>query len=360
MKLPGKSDLSHKFRKFFLLAWPFFLAAIVFLSHIFAISHSGLVEKYYSKGFYPLIARLFSSISRLFAFSLWDVFWIIVIWLVISGLILILFKKMKLLAFCFRILQFLALGYSIFYILWGYNYYRPGIEKRIGWEIPKADEALFKSILDTLILKSNSSYIPVLTSEYSDIEKLVEDSYQKNCGRLGINYPNGTRRPKVMLLSSLYAMLGVSGYFGPFFNEIHVDYYVLPVDYPFLLGHEKAHQFGITSEAEANLVSYIICVTSDDKRLKYSGYQSMLLYYLRDASHFKDYHDYINKIDARVLQDLRFRQKYYQNLESRHLSDMQTKANDTYLKVNHIEKGVKNYNQVVSLVISWYYNSKNY
>jgi len=85
----------------------------------------------------------------------------------------------------------------------------------------------------------------------------------------------------------------------------------------------------------------------------------LLLYFLRDASHFKDYHDYLNKIDARVLKDLKFRQKYYQNLESNYLSDMQTKANDTYLKVNNIEKGVKNYNQVVSLVISWYYNSKN-
>ena len=227
------------------------------------------------------------------------------------------------LPFGFRILQFLVLGYSLFYLVWGYNYYRPGIEKRIGWEVPKADEAFFRSILDTLITKSNSTWVPVLTSEYNEIDKLVEESYRRNSGNLGISYPNGTRRPKVMILSSVYSKLGVSGYFGPFFNEIHVDYYVLPVDYPFLLGHEKAHQFGIASEAEANLVSYIICVTSDDRRLKYSGYQSLLLYFLRDASHFKDYHDYLNKIDARVLQD-------------------------------------KNYNQVVSLVISWYFNIKNY
>jgi hypothetical protein len=38
------------------------------------------------------------------------------------------------------------------------------------------------------------------------------------------------------------------------------------------------------------------------------------------------------------------------------LSDMQTAANNSYLKANNIEKGVKNYNQVVSLVLSWYYN----
>jgi hypothetical protein len=37
---------------------------------------------------------------------------------------------------------------------------------------------------------------------------------------------------------------------------------------------------------------------------------------------------------------------------------MQTVANDTYLKVNNIEKGVKNYEQVVELVMRWYYNSQ--
>ncbi len=71
----------------------------------------------------------------------------------------------------------------------------------------------------------------------------------------------------------------------------------------------------------------------------------------------KDYKEYFNKIDMRVISDFRFRQKYYQGLENKSLSKMQSAAYNSYLKVNNIEKGVKNYNQVVSLVISWYYNS---
>jgi hypothetical protein len=151
--------------------------------------------------------------------------------------------------------------------------------------------------------------------------------------------------------------LGVNGYFGPFFNEIHLDYYLLPMDYPFVLAHEKAHQFGITSEAEANLAAYVICVKSGDMMLKYSGYQSVLLYFLKDASKMAAYKEYFNKIDKKVLQDFRFRQKYYQGLENKNLSKMQTAVNNAYLKANKIEKGVKNYDQVVSLVIDWYHNS---
>jgi hypothetical protein len=279
---------------------------------------------------------------------------------VISGLILVVLKKIKFGWYILRTLQLLALLYSFFYIAWGYNYFRPKIDKRIGWAMPKADEVLFRSILDSLIIQTNYNYISVSTSDYSEIDTLIEESYRKNSHELGINYPNGTRRPKTMLFSSFYGKLGLSGYFGPFFNEIHINYYLLPVDYPFVLAHEKAHQFGITSEAEANFVAFVICIKSGDQRLKYSGYQSLLLYFLKDASQLKEYKEYFNKIDKLVIGDIRFRQKYYQGLESRILSDIQTAVNNSYLKVNNIEKGVKNYNQVVSLVISWYYNSNPY
>jgi hypothetical protein len=323
--------------------WPFLLAVLVFLSTKYAISHGGVVERYYSTGIYPVIAKYFSFFSNLFPFSLWDLFWIVVIFLIFIGLILAIFKKIK-----------------FFYIVWGYNYFRPGIQDRIGWKTPESQEMGFKSVLDSLIIQTNYNYVPVTYSDYPIIEKLIEESYRDQSPGLGIRYPNGSRRPKKMLFSNFYGKLGLSGYFGPFFNEIHVNKNLLPIDYPFVLGHEKAHQFGFTSEAEANLAGFVICVKSGDQRLKYSGYLTLLLYFLRDAAHTSDYRQYLNKIDKSVLNDIQFRQKYYDSLQNNTLSDIQTAANNQYLKANNIEKGVRNYNQVVSLVISWYYNSKNY
>lgn len=360
MHIIGKNKWGGSIRKIILFSWPFFLSALVFLSTKLAIRDTGLVEHYYSTGIYPFIAKFFSFFSNLIPFSLWDVFWVLIISLIIGGLILVIFRKLKFGWYGLRTAQLLALLYSFFYIAWGYNYFRPGIEKRNGWESPKHDELIFRSILDSIIIQTNCNYTSVSSSDYPEIDSLVEESYRKNSQELGINYPNGTRRPKTMLLSSFFIKSGVSGYFGPYFNEIHVNYYLLPMDYPFLLAHEKAHQFGITSEAEANLFAFVICITSEDQRLKYSGYQFLLLYFLRDATQMKDYQDYLNKIDSRVRMDLRFRQNYYHGLQNKRLSKMQTAANNAYLKVNHIEKGVKNYNQVVSLVISWYYNSNIY
>jgi hypothetical protein len=345
------------FRKIFLITWPFLLAVLVFLGIRIAIHHNTLVESVYSDHIYPIIAATFSFLSHFIPFSLWDIFWVSTILVIIVALILVIFKKIKFGLYLLRVIQLVALLYSFFYISWGYNYFRPKIEKRLNWEIQPADEKLFRSVLDTLINQTNKNYISFTSDGYAEFNTLIEESYLKNASELDISYPNGTRRPKTMIFSSFFAKVGVSGYFGPFFNEVHLNIYNLPMDYPFVLAHEKAHQFGFTSESEANLVAFIVCTTSEDQRVRYSGYQSLLLYFLRDASRMKDYKEFISKIDTVVINDFHIRQKYYQGLENRKLSKVQTKANDIYLKANKVDKGVRNYNQVVSLMTDWYYNS---
>ena len=344
-------------RKIILAAWPFLLAVLVYMGIRIAIHHSTLVESIYSERIYPILAATFSFLSHFIPFSLWDIFWVSIILAIIATLILVIFKRLNFGLYLLRVLQLVALLYSFFYISWGYNYFRPNIEKRLKWETPPADEKLFRSVLDTLIDETNKNYTSFTSVDYPELNKLVEESYRRNAPELDILYPNGTRRPKAMIFSSFFAKLGVSGYFGPFFNEIHLNSYNLPMDYPFVLAHEKAHQFGFTSESEANLVAFIICTKSEDQRLRYSGFQSLLLYFLRDASRMRDYKNFVNKIDTVVIKDFHMRQKYYQALENKNLSRVQTKANDVYLKANKVDKGVKNYNQVVSLVTDWYYNT---
>ncbi len=339
-----------------LISAPFLIAVLAFLSVGFAARNSPLVEHYYSKGVYPSIAHLFSKISSVVSFSLWDTFWIFILLLIIAGIFLAIFRRVKWSWLLLRFTQSIALLYAFFYLVWGFNYFRPKLETRIGWEKPKTDEAVFRSILDSMIVHTNSSYTPVSPADYPAIDQLVEDSYRKNSIQLGINYPNGSRLPKTMLFSSFFAKSGVSGYFGPFFNEIHLNYYLLPMEYPYVLAHEKAHQFGITNEAEANLAAFIVCTTSNDQRLQYSGYVNLLVYFLSDAANLKDVREYIRKIEKPVIFDLRFQRRHWLGLQNKMLDQVQTAANNAYLKTNHIEEGVKNYNQVVGLVISWYFN----
>ena len=54
---------------------PFLAAGLTFLLVELGADHPEWIEKYYSNALYPVIATLFSTISGLFSFSLWDVFW---------------------------------------------------------------------------------------------------------------------------------------------------------------------------------------------------------------------------------------------------------------------------------------------
>ena len=137
--------------------WPFIIALLVFVSVRYAIHNARYVDLYYSTGLYPFIAKSFSEVSSLVPFSLWDIFWVSIIVLLIAGLVLCIFRKVRWRWYGLRILQSAALLYVFFYFVWGFNYFRPRIETRVSWEKQKPDDAVFRSVLDTIIYHANSS-----------------------------------------------------------------------------------------------------------------------------------------------------------------------------------------------------------
>lgn len=332
---------------------PVIIALLVFLSTRIAVRNPQFVEKYYSDGIYPVIAHGLSSFSSLFRFSIWDLFWTVSILTLITGLFLAIFRKIKPGMFFLRFIQVISIMFIWLYISWGYNYFRPDVYSRMGWKAPNANEAEFRTVFDTIISRANRHYMKFDSIDISAIDSLVELSYKKNSNYLGINYPNGSRRNKKMIFNSLTDKMGIFGYYGPFFSEIHITSNGLPFDYPSALAHEKAHQFGIANEAEASLLSYVICTSSDDQRLLYSGDLTFLAYFMNDAEQLHDYHAYTKKIDKRVYDDIFYRQDYYNSLQNITMEKVQSVAYDAYLKTNNIKSGIKNYNQVVALIISW-------
>ena len=187
----GKNFKKVSFSKIVVISWPFFLAVLVFLSTRLAIRNSGTVEHYYSAEIYPVLARLLSFISNLIPFSLWDVFWILIILLIISGLVLVIIKKIKFGWYSLRILQTIAILYSIFYLVWGYNYFRPKIQERLDWKIPASDEQVFRSVLDTITNKTNINYIPISSSDFS--LKILTASIVANSGSYILMVQGGQR-----------------------------------------------------------------------------------------------------------------------------------------------------------------------
>ena len=315
--------------------------------------NSGFVEKVYSQSIYPFLAYIISNLSNPFPFSLDDIFYLL---LIITAIILIVLLILKRISWKFSakvVLNVMAAIYILFYFLWGFNYYREDLNTRLQLKEQQPDTNDFVKQLQILIEDTNKSYCSFEIMEKEIVDSLVEDSYKKLADVLALKYPAGNRRDKSVTWSSFFAKAGISGYYGPFFNEVHVNKKVLPIEYPFVLAHEKAHQFGVTSEAEANFYAWLICTQSRSKQLQYSANLHILRFFFHQAYQLEEYPEIISKLDDRVKNDFLRIREHWMKLRNEKVDRVASHVNDAYLKSNKVEKGIKDYTGVVKHVMNF-------
>lgn len=338
------------FRKWLVLPW---LAIFTFGFTEFVSHNPKYVEIIYSQNIYPKIASTFSFFSNLIPISLDDLFYILLILTVILLVSFLIFKKISSRKTAKIILNIFAAFYILFYVLWGLNYYREDLNTRLHLAEQKPDTKPFIQQLEILIANTNDSYSSFEIFDKKKIDVLTEESYQQLAATLKIDYPSGKRKDKTITFSRFFAKAGISGYYGPFFNEIHVNSNVLPVEYPFVLAHEKAHQFGITSEAEANFYAWLVCTKSNSKQLQYSANLHILRFFLYQGYQLEQYPEIISKLDEEVKTDFQRIRENWTKLRNEKVDKIASKVNDTYLKTNKVEKGVEDYTGVVKFVMDF-------
>jgi len=332
---------------------PIWLALATFgLTEIFS-RYPGVTEAFYSETLYPEIAFLLSFVSKWGSFSLDDTFYALLAAFLIVLNILVILRKIKFGRFILIILQTLAICYVLFYWFWGFNYYRSGINDRLHIAKSKPDTLQFVRVLENLIAQTNESYCSFDSITKPEISKLVESSYKKNASSLKLDYPQGSRVPKPITLSSFFAKAGIAGYYGPFFSEVHLNDSLLLIEYPQVLAHESAHQFGITSEAEANFYGWLVCIESDSKLLQYSANINMINYFLSQGRHLHNFKVLLNQINKPVIDDIRKVQKHWEGMRNERIDKAAGKVNDVYLKTNKVKKGIEDYFGVVQFVMDF-------
>jgi len=344
-----------KFRQIFFgrAALPIWLALATFgLTELFS-RHPKVTEAFYSQTLYPVIAFLLSFVSKWFSFSLDDAFYLLLAIFLMTIFLMIIFRKIKFGRFLLLILQTLSICYVLFYWFWGFNYYRSGINDRLEISKSKPDTVQFVRVLENLIAQTNESYCSFDSMTKAEISALVETSYQNNSAFLKLNYPQGKRVPKPITLSNFFAKASIAGYYGPFFSEVHLNDSLLMIEYPQVLAHESAHQFGITSEAEANFYGWLVCAKSNSKHLRYSANISMINYFLSQGRRLHNFADLVHQINKPVIDDIRKVQKQWADMRNERIDKAAEKVNDAYLKTNKIEKGIEDYFGVVQFVMDF-------
>lgn len=176
-------------------------------------------------------------------------------------------------------------------------------------------------------------------------------------------------RPKPLAASDFFSQQYICGYYFPFSMEANYNDVMYIMNKPASMCHELAHLRGYILEDEANFISYLACIQSEDKFFEYSGYLSVLNYL------DNDFYDSVGgnwetytaqpRILPQVHEDNIFlKQEDWDRVNEEALIDTETvdavsdSFTDTTLKINGVEDGIISYNRVVELLL-WYYDNQN-
>lgn len=332
---------------------PFILLAVTILLQYIFNANNNLTERYYSTGIYPIIASTLSFLSSKVGFSIGDLFYLFLIVFFIVGIILLFIKKIRILTFLLRFFQIICIVYASFYFFWGFNYYRESAHARLSVNKTEANDSTFIKTFEYIINKTNESYSPTAHFNFDTLDSTLEASYQNNAEFLQLKYPSGTRRIKNISFSDFFAKATILGYYGPFFNETHINKHLTKWDIPVVSAHEKSHQFGITSEAEAGFYGWFVCVHSNDQFIEYSGWLYALDYFIYQSKDLSNRKKWIQKIRPEIIADIKAQNKHWRQWRNASIDKAASKVNDAYLKTNNVEKGIQDYNGVVQLIVDY-------
>lgn len=206
-----------------------------------------------------------------------------------------------------------------------------------------------------LDLQNGETRMPYTESEMS--VKLIE-AYQNMNERYSIvvNYPS---RIKPVYFSNVMSDLGITGIYSFFTGEANVNVEYPDYCIPFTAAHELAHQRGICRENEANFVAFLVCISSDDAYIRYSGYLNMYEY-LASALYRTDpdlYKEAVKGLSGVAISDIKAANAVYQKHKDSPLGKINDRLNDAYLKANGTE-GVVSYGYVVRLAVGYYQKEK--
>jgi len=337
------------------------LAILIFLITLLE-DHPSAVERYYSRGVYPVISHIFHPVFNLFPFSVGDIIYIAtVIYLgyAFVKLVRMLYKRN------WRRAAIYVCGITIgiqsvviaFYFFWGMNYYRPSAGERLGLEDSTYTLTDLKAVTAMLIDSANAcrqrvNQVDLVRTNASIYQTAVKAIKQLDDG--SPNFKVYDPEIKSSLISPLLNYLGTSGYYNPFTSESQMNYEMPVFVRPFVACHELSHQMGYGPEDEANFVGFIAATRSGDNFFRYSAYYlgvQEFMYALRSQDSLAR-KELRKRISPAVINDFKTERDYWMSYEGK-LESVSSFFYDNFLKANNQPQGLKTYNRMVLLVLAY-------
>jgi hypothetical protein len=315
------------------------------------------VERWYSAGAYPILQQPITWLSNRVPFALADIALVaaIAVWLLRAVTDLRHEGRRigpALLRIAGRTAVAVAAIYLVFLGLWGLNYRRIPLERKLPFDASALNAAAARSAALVAVSHVNALHAQAHATGWPPSDQ-IDASLAKafsDVGRdLGASGNTMPGRPKHTLLNLYFRPAAVDGATDPFFLETLLSSELLPFERPFVVAHEWSHLAGFADEGEANFMGWLTCVRGDAPA-RYSGWLFLYEQLTGDLSR-PDRADVISRLAAGPRADLRAVAARLARDVRPQVSAAGWRVYDKYLKANRVEAGAASYEQVVRLVL---------
>ncbi len=372
ISLQIKKALLRK-RNLLLLLWPLSYGILMMARHSTAFT-----ENFFVKWLFRPLSYLLGSLFSLFPFSVAEISIILAPFLVITLLVifivrLIRTKGAKLFVIITFLLQCVILGgvvYSFYVFGCGANYSRVSVAEQMELEVRASSKEELKELLVRLIdmtnelregeekaLLEDKDGVYMLSISKKQMAKEIREEYKElKKTDTGLYFAGPDVRPKGVLFSYQMSKTEMTGLYTCWTMEANVNIDVPDYSIYSTMAHELSHLNGFIRENEANFLSFLTGLYSDNPEIRYSCFMEALIhtmnaYYSADPEH---YFDVVAPMCNGVRRDLTANSEYWKQFEDTVISNTVENANNSYLQGNQVESGTKSYGEVVDLLLAYY------
>ncbi len=306
------------------------------------------VERWYSTALYLRIQGLTTPVTNRVPFALLD----IAVALCVIGLAFLVARRLKTLSVGRAVLRTVlslissaAVLYLLFVALWGLNYRRLPLERKLDWEQTRVTERAAVDLANMAAAAVNARFDSAHASGWDGPS--LERSFGEVERALGASRGAVPGIPKRSLLSFYFRWAAIDGMTDPFFLEIIVNPDLLQIERPFVLAHEWAHLAGYADESEANFVAWLTCLRGDPLA-QYSGWLAAYEHAVRALP--RDIRRGLTPLAPGPRGDFQAMAARYAR-SSPTVREAAHNVYDSYLKANRVQEGIASYGAVVRLML---------
>jgi hypothetical protein len=317
------------------------------------------VERYYARGWYPVVQRGITAASTAVPFALLDL--LIVAALAVGALAAASVirapggtRGRMLTHRAWQGVVAGALVYLAFLATWGCNYRREPVSAWLDFDKNRVTTAAVRYLNDQAVTEMTRlrGRLPAALEGWPARDELARGllpALERGVRLLRLPAPVRAGRPKTSALDLYFTRAGVSGMTDPFFLETLVASNVLPFEQPAVIAHEWGHLAGLARESDASLFGWVVCLQGNESA-QYSAWLEAFLHTL-PALDRDERLKVRRRLPELVRTDLDAMARRTARDQVRAVSLTAWSLYDRYLRANRIAAGVRNYSEVVQLMV---------